>query len=77
MMCFLPSLHEQEHFTKMNQNSANSCLKDIINISIESFKLLLNEIKQIENKNDFIKIISIIHKDAFLSKGASNEETTS
>ncbi len=61
----------------MNQNSANSCLKDIIHISIESFKLLLNEIKKIENKNYFIKIISIIHKDAFLSKGASNEETMS
>ncbi len=42
------------------------------NVSIESFKLLLNEIKQIKNKNSFI--IIIIHKDAFLSKGASNEE---
>ncbi len=43
----------------------------MINISIESFKLLLNEINQIENKNSFI----IIREDAFLSKGASNEET--
>ncbi len=42
----------------------------MINISIESFKLLLNEINQIENKNFFI----IIHEDALLSKGASNEE---
>ncbi len=47
----------------------------MINISIESFKLLLNEIKQIKNKNSFI--IIIIHKDAFLSKGTSNEEMAS
>ncbi len=39
-------------------------------IYIESFKLLLNKINQIENKNSFI----IIHEDALLSKGASNEE---
>ncbi len=45
-------------------------------IYIESFKLLLNEIKQIENKNSII-ILIIINKDAFLSKGASNEETAS
>ncbi len=45
----------------------------MINISIESFKLLLNEINQIENKNSFI----IIHEDALLSKGASNEEMAS
>ncbi len=45
---------EQERFTKMNHNSANTCLTDKINICIESFKLLLNEIKQIENKNPFI-----------------------
>ncbi len=45
----------------------------MINISIESFKLLLNEINQIENKNSFI----IIREDALLSKGASNEETAS
>ncbi len=30
---------------------------DMINISIESFKLVLNEIKRIENKNYFIIII--------------------
>ncbi len=42
----------------------------MINISIESFKLLLNEINQIENKNSFI----IIREEALLSKGASNEE---
>ncbi len=48
---------------------ANSCLTDMINISIASFKLLLNEIKQIENKNSFIMII--IRKD--LSKGASEK----
>ncbi len=45
----------------------------MINISIESFKLLLNEINQIENKNSFI----IICEDALLSKGASNEEMAS
>ncbi len=45
----------------------------MINISIESFKLLLNEINQIKNKNSFI----IIRKDALLSKGASNEEMAS
>ncbi len=49
----------------------------MINISIESFKLSLNEIKKIENKNSFIIILIIINKDAFLSKGASNEETAS
>ncbi len=52
----------------MNQKSANTCLTDMIHISIESF-LLLNEINQIENKNSFI----IIREDALLSKGASNE----
>ncbi len=45
----------------------------MINISIERFKLLLNEINQIENKNSFI----IIREDALLSKGASNEEMAS
>ncbi len=45
----------------------------MINISIESFKLLLNEINQIKNKNSFI----IIREDALLSKGESNEETAS
>ncbi len=45
----------------------------MINIYIESFKLLLNEINQIENKNSFI----IIREDALLSKGVSNEETKS
>ncbi len=47
----------------------------MINISIESFKLLLNEIKQIENKNSFI--IIIIRKDSLLSKGTANEEMAS
>ncbi len=56
----------------MNRKSANTCLTDMINISIESFKLL-NEINQIENKNSFI----IIREDALLSKGASNEEMAS
>ncbi len=69
----MPSCLEQEHFTKMNRKSANTWLTDMINISIESFKLLLNEINQIENKNSFI----IIREDAFLSKGASNEEMVS
>ncbi len=45
MMRFLMSHLEQERFTKMNRKSANTCLRDIINISIESLKLLLNEIK--------------------------------
>ncbi len=57
----------------MNRKSVNTCLTDMINISIESFKLLLNEINQIENKNSFI----IIREDALLSKGASNEEMVS
>ncbi len=57
----------------MNRKSANTCLTDMINISIESFKLLLNEINQIENKNSFI----IIGEDALLSKGTSNEEMAS
>ncbi len=65
----MPSRLEQEHFTKMNRKSANTCLTDMINISIESFKLLLNKINQIENKNSFI----IIREDALLSKGTSNE----
>ncbi len=64
---------EQEHFRKMNRKSANTWLTDMINISIESFKLLLNEINQIENKNSFI----IICEDALLSKGTSNEEMAS
>ncbi len=63
---------EQEHFTKMNLKSANTWLTDMINISIESFKLLLNEINKIENKNKNSFII--IREDALLSKGASNEE---
>ncbi len=44
----------------------------MMNISIESFKLLLNEINQIENKNKNSFII--IREDALLSKGKSNEE---
>jgi len=43
----------------------------MIHISIESFKLLLNEINQIKNDNFFIIIII---RDALLSIGASNEE---
>ncbi len=43
-----PSRLEQELFTKMNRKSANTCLTDMIHISIESFKWLLNEINQIE-----------------------------
>ncbi len=66
----MPSRVEQEHFTKMNRKSANTCLTDMINISIESFKLLLNEINQIENKNSFI----IIREDALLSKGAMSSQ---
>ncbi len=46
---------------------------DKYSISIESFKLLLNEINQIKNKNSFI----IIREDALLSKGVSNEEMAS
>ncbi len=69
MMRFLPSRLEQERFTKMKRKSANTCLTDMINISIESFKLLLNEINQTGNKNSFIIIL--------LCKGASNEEMAS
>ncbi len=69
----MPSRLEQEHFTKMNRKSVNTWHTDMINISIESFKLLLNEINQIENKNSFI----IIREDALLSKVASNEEMAS
>ncbi len=71
----MPSRLEQEHFTKMNRKSANTWLTDMINISIESFKLLLNEINQIENKNKISFII--ICEDALLYKGASNEEMAS
>ncbi len=66
MTRFLPSHLEQERFIKINRKSANTCLTDMINISIESFKLLLNEINQIENT-----------EDALLSKGVSNEEMAS
>ncbi len=52
MMRFLPSRLEQERFTKMNQKSANTCLTDIINISIESIKLQLNEIKRHYNQSE-------------------------
>ncbi len=41
----------------------------MINISIESFKLLLNKINKNENSN-----IIIIREDTLLSKGASNDE---
>ncbi len=44
-----------------------------IYIYIESFKLLLNEIKSNRKQNSFI----IIRKDALLSKGASNKEMAS
>ncbi len=75
MMRFLPSRLEQERFTKMNRKSVNTCLTDMINISIERFKLLINKINQIENKNPFT--IIIIREDALLSKGVSNEEMAS
>ncbi len=45
---------EQERFAKMNLKTANTCLTDMINISIESFKLLLNEINKNKNKNSLI-----------------------
>ncbi len=48
----------------MNRTSVNIFLTDM-NISIESFELLQNE------------ITNIIRKDAFLSKEASNEEMAS
>ncbi len=51
MSCFYL---EQEHFTKMNRKTVNTCLTDMINISIESFKLLLNEINKNKNKNSLI-----------------------
>ncbi len=71
MMCCL--VLNRSTSQKMNRKSANTWLTDMINISIESFKLLLNEINQIENKNSFI----IIREDALLSKGESNEEMAS
>ncbi len=43
----------------------------MINTSIESFKLLHNEINKIKNKNFFLKIII---RDALLSIGTSNAE---
>ncbi len=46
----------------------------MINIYIESFKLLLKEINQIKNKKVFIIIII---RDALLSIGASNKKTAS
>ncbi len=46
-----------------NEPKLNIFLTDMMNISIESFKLLQNEITYIQSKNSFI----IIHKDAFLS----------
>ncbi len=70
MKHFLQSHLDQERFTKMNRNSAK-CLT----VLTERFQLLHNEIKQIENKTSFI--IILIHKDAFLSKAASNEEKAS
>ncbi len=57
----------------MNWNAVNIVLIDTMNIPIESFELLQNKIKHIQNKNSFI----IIRKDAFLSKEASNEEMAS
>ncbi len=45
----------------------------MMNISIESFELLQNQTIHIQNQNCFI----VIHKDAFLSKEVSNEETAS
>ncbi len=44
---------------------SHTWLTDMINISIEIFKLLLNEINQIENKNKNSFII--IHEDALLT----------
>ncbi len=46
-------------------NESHTWLTDMINISIEIFKLLLNEISQIENKNKNSFII--IHVDALLT----------
>ncbi len=40
-----------------------------IGLSIESFKWLQNKIVQMQNKKKYV-----IRKDAFLSKGASNDE---
>ncbi len=57
---------------KLNRNSANTCLTDMINIFIECYKLL-----QQNNSNQKLKTLSlayVIRKDAFLSKGVSNEE---
>ncbi len=72
---FFYSLNVRFCFLKQLTTSGQliiACLNnlDMINIFIESFKLVLNEIKHIENKNSFI--IIIIRTDAFI-KGGSNE----
>ncbi len=71
MMCRL--VLNRSTSQKWTESQRITWLTDMISISIESFKLLLNEINQIENKNSFI----IIREDALLSKGASNEEMAS
>ncbi len=48
---------KQERFIKMNRKTANPCLTDMINISIESFKWLLNEINK--NKTSLIYPLSV------------------
>ncbi len=58
---------------KLNLNSANTCLTDMINISIECYTLLLlNEIIKIRNQK--LLLAYVIRKAAFISKDASNEE---
>ncbi len=71
MMCRL--VLNRSTSQKWTESQRITWLTDMINISIESFKLLLNEINQIENKNSFV----IISEDALLSKDASNEEMAS
>ncbi len=43
----------------MNRKTANTCLRDMIHISIEIFKLLLNEINKKKQKLFYIYILQI------------------
>ncbi len=69
------SLNVRLFFKVANDQLIITCLINLdmiyIYIYIQSFKLVLNEIKPIEHKNSFI--IILIRTDVFL-KGRSNEE---
>ncbi len=65
---------EQERFTMMNRNSTN-WVTNMINVSIESFKITTLKWNNSNRKQKLFHYV--IRKDAFLSKGASNEEMAS